>query len=164
MAAPSNSTSSFDATSKNQPNNRRSSAGAAAGSGSERQAAAGAAATDEETIYSRDEDRQECIDNCTDCAQVCEQMVTHCLSKGGPHSAPEHIRLLIDCANICQTSAGFMLRGSPLHHLTCGACAEVCTACADDCEKMNDDEMMNECIEICRRCATTCEAMSSQRQ
>ena len=33
--------------------------------------------------------------------------------------------VLLDCAEICQTSANFMLRGSPLHTNTCAACAIV---------------------------------------
>lgn len=117
----------------------------------------------EETIYTRNDDMQECIDNCTDCFQVCEQMITHCLSKGGEHASANHIRLLVDCAEACKTSVGFMLRNSPYHHLTCGVCAQICTACADDCETMNDDEMMKECIEICRRCATSCAAMAQMQ-
>jgi hypothetical protein len=119
--------------------------------------------TVEETIFTRDEDMQECIDNCTDCAQVCEQMITHCLSKGGHHAEPSHIRLLIDCAEACKTSVGFMIRESPFHPLTCGTCAQVCTACAEDCESMNDDELMQECVEICRRCATSCAAMAQMQ-
>ena len=116
-----------------------------------------------ETIYTRGNDMQECIDNCTDCFQVCEQMITHCLKKGGDHAKPEHIRLLIDCAEACKTSVGFMLRESPFHHLTCGTCAQICTECADDCAEMNDDELMQECIEICRRCATSCAAMAQMQ-
>jgi hypothetical protein len=87
-------------------------------------------------------------------------MVAHCLEKGGRHAEPQHIRLLLDCAEICQTSANFMVRGSDLHAATCRACAEVCERCADDCERMADDEMMRRCAEICRRCAASCAQMA----
>jgi hypothetical protein len=66
-----------------------------------------------------------------------------------------------DCVQICQTSADFMVRKSPLHRYTCKACAEVCQRCADDCSKMaGDDETMRRCAEMCQMCAASCRQMS----
>ena len=62
----------------------------------------------------------ECIDNCTDCAAICEEAVQHCLEAGGEHARPGHVGLLLDCVAICRTSAGFMIRGSDLHSETAG--------------------------------------------
>ena len=45
-----------------------------------------------------------------------------------------------DCAQICITSADFMLRASPLHQMTCRICSGICEMCADDCSKLADDE------------------------
>ena len=104
---------------------------------------------------------QECIDNCTSCHAVCVETVAHCLGKGGRHAEAGHIRLLMDCAQICATSADFMLRGSELHTRTCGVCAEVCARCADDCDRMADDDMMRRCAEACRRCAESCRRMAA---
>jgi hypothetical protein len=53
-----------------------------------------------------------------------------------------------------------MLRGSDLHVLTCGVCAEVCMRCAEACERMGDDETMKRCAEVCRRCAESCRQMA----
>lgn len=102
---------------------------------------------------------EECIRNCLQCFQTCERMIEHCLTKGGVHANAQHIKILMDCAQICQTSAAFMLRNSNLHGVTCRACAEVCLACAEDCAQMNDDGMMDACIEVCRRCADSCQKM-----
>lgn len=107
------------------------------------------------------DEMQKCIQDCIECHQVCLHAIQHCIEKGGKHAAPEHIKILQDCAQICATSADFMLRHSDLHKQTCGICAEVCKACADDCEQMKDDEMMAACAEICRRCAETCEKMAA---
>jgi hypothetical protein len=107
------------------------------------------------------DEMQMCIQNCVQCAQVCEQMIQHCLKQGGPHSAPSHIRLLQDCAEICAVSANFMLRESEFHGRTCAVCADVCLSCAEDCEKMKDDEMMRMCAEVCRRCAESCQKMAT---
>ena len=104
---------------------------------------------------------QACIDNCTSCHQVCLHTPRHCLEKGGTHAAAGHIALLLDCAQICATSADFMTRHSDFHRTTCAACAEICRACADACEKMGDDEMMKQCAAACRRCADSCAQMST---
>jgi hypothetical protein len=103
---------------------------------------------------------QQCIDECLNCYSICLQTVQHCLELGGKHAEASHIRILNDCAEICQTSAGFMLRGSPLHGRVCGVCAEVCRECERECRRMSDDETMRECADACRRCAESCERMA----
>ncbi len=95
---------------------------------------------------------QNCITDRLDCHSVCLATIAHCLDKGGDHAAPEHIRLMLDCAQICITSADFMLRGSPTHQMTCRIFADICTLCADDCSKLADDKTMVLCAETCRRC------------
>lgn len=105
---------------------------------------------------------RQCIEECTRCHAICLETVGHCLDLGGKHADPAHIRLLLDCAEICQTSANFMLRGSDLHQRTCAVCAEVCRACAEDCGRMaGGDQMMKNCAEQCRRCAESCERMAA---
>jgi hypothetical protein len=104
---------------------------------------------------------QECIDRCQTCQETCISTVTHCLQKGGKHAAPEHIQLLLACAEICDTSARFMLLESDFHERTCQVCAEVCAACAQDCESMADDDVMQQCADVCRRCAESCRQMAT---
>jgi hypothetical protein len=104
---------------------------------------------------------QECIDNCTRCHAICLETVDHCLHLGGKHADAHHITLLLDCAEICQTSANFMLRGSDQHAHICAACAEICRRCEEACRSMGSDEMMRQCAEICARCADSCERMAS---
>ena len=95
-----------------------------------------------------DEQMRECIDECHNCHDICTETVTHCLEMGGEHAAPDHIRLLLDCAEICQTSANFMLRVSDFHGQVCGVCADVCERCAEDCERFEDDEVMQQCADV----------------
>lgn len=103
-----------------------------------------------------------CIANCGECHAICTETAQHCLGMGGDHASPGHIRTLLDCAQICATSADFMLRGSELHGRTCGVCAEACARCAEECEGMaNGDETMLRCAEICRRCADSCRQMAA---
>lgn len=107
-------------------------------------------------------DMQECIQDCIQCAQVCEQVIQHCLDMGGKHAESSHIKFLQDCAEVCLTSAHFMIRESDLHPEICGVCADACEACADDCESFSDDETMMNCAVVCRQCATSCQKMASQ--
>lgn len=113
------------------------------------------------TLNQVNKDVQQCIQNCLDCHSIClNTAVTYCLKMGGAHAEQDHIRLMLDCADICQTSANFMLRGSNLHAHTCGVCAQLCQRCAESCERMGDDAQMKACAEMCRRCAETCRNMS----
>ncbi len=107
------------------------------------------------------DDMLQCIEVCLDCHKACLQTIPYCLQQGGMHAESNHIRLMMDCADICQTSANFMLRGSDLHSITCGACAEICERCAADCDRMGgDDTRMAACAEECRRCADACRQMA----
>lgn len=102
---------------------------------------------------------QECIDSCLTCYRVCTSTaMNHCLEAGGEHSEPLHFKLMIACAEICQTSAHFMLIGSPHHKHLCRECAEICFECARDCERIGD---MRDCVMACRNCAESCSRMAA---
>ena len=97
---------------------------------------------------------QSCVDACTSCHQTCTHNVRHCLEKGGKHAASAHITLLVDCAQICATSADFLTRHSAQHQATRRACAA-------SCEATGDDDMMRACADERRRCANSCEKISA---
>lgn len=105
-----------------------------------------------------------CIQNCQDCHRACLQTLPYCMEQGGRHARPEHLRLLMDCADICAASAAFMLRRSELHHFTCAACAEVCRRCAEDCARMSDDLRMKALADTCGHCADSCAAMAGGKK
>jgi hypothetical protein len=79
----------------------------------------------------------------------------HCLEAGGKHVEPQHFRLMMACAEICRTSAHFMLIGTVHHKHTC---AEICEECAKDCDRVGG---MDACVQQCRSCAQRCRAMSA---
>jgi hypothetical protein len=109
------------------------------------------------------EEMRRCIQLCQDCHATCIQMISHCLKLGGQHAAPDHIRLLMDCAQICTTTADYMARESLLHDRMCGLCSEICRLCAERCEQVKgDDHIIKQCAELCRRCAGSCEHMASK--
>jgi hypothetical protein len=102
---------------------------------------------------------QSCIQECLSCYQIClGTAMTHCLETGGEHVEPKHFRLMMACAEICRTSAHFMLLNSPHHKHTCKECAEICDECAADCERIGD---MEGCVTACRKCADSCRKMAA---
>lgn len=110
------------------------------------------------------DEMRRCIQLCQDCHALCIQMIGHCIELGGRHAAPAHIRLLMDCAQMCSTTADYMARGSSLHDRTCGLCSEICLLCAESCEQIRgDDQLVKQCAELCRRCAESCERMAPKR-
>lgn len=105
-------------------------------------------------------DMRRCIEDCSDCLNICLESVTHCLELGGRHAAPDHLQALLDCVSTCRTAGETMLRGSQLHGRACGLCAEACARCATSCESFADSALMRQCAEACRRCEASCRVMA----
>jgi hypothetical protein len=102
---------------------------------------------------------QSCIDQCLTCYKMClGTAMTHCLEMGGKHVEPAHFRLMMACAEICRTSAHFMLLNTPHHKHTCRECSEICEECAKDCERIGE---MGDCVQACRSCADSCRRMAA---
>ncbi|MGO4741290.1 four-helix bundle copper-binding protein [Bosea sp. 2KB_26] len=102
---------------------------------------------------------QACIDECLRCYQTCLGMITnHCLRLGGAHAAPEHIQLMLTCAETCRASAQIMIIGSPHHKRLCTDCADICENCAAECKRIGN---MDDCVQACRRCAERCRKMAA---
>ncbi|HEV8675849.1 MAG TPA: four-helix bundle copper-binding protein [Methylomirabilota bacterium] len=98
---------------------------------------------------------QECIELCLGCHRVCLETVAY-LAAGGQPAEVSHIRLLFNCAEICQTSASLLRGAADLTGRTCVACAEVCERCARYCDGFGADLQLRACADACRRCAAAC--------
>ena len=102
-----------------------------------------------------------CIDACSHCHETCLHMaMNHCLDTGGKNVEAGHFRLMINCAEICQTTSNFMLSGSAFYQNLCGICADICDACAKSCEQVGG---MEDCVKACRACAESCRKMASAK-
>lgn len=118
--------------------------------------------TQDQTDEAHDHDMlQQCIEECLNCHAACTMTAQYALGEGGETADPGLVGVLLDCADICQTSANFMLRGSPYHGTTCAACAEICRACEEACRAFPEDEQLAHCAEICGSCAQSCEEMAA---
>ena len=104
-------------------------------------------------------DMKDCIEHCLTCNKVCvETAMRRCLEMGGPHVQPEHFRLMVTCADICRTTADFMLAESDFYVRLCALCADVCEACADSCRDIGG---MEDCALACEQCAASCSAVGA---
>ena len=88
----------------------------------------------------------------------CEDTVTHALRTGG--AGDECIGALLDCADVCRTTARYIRHGSPLLRGTAGVCAELCARAAEACAAVAGDATLAACAETCRRCATWCRQLA----
>lgn len=100
-------------------------------------------------------ENKQCIEACLLCHAHCLQTaVDHCLRMGGRHAEQAHIRLMLDCADMCRSTADFGLRGSPYFMSLCRTCADICTECSNSCKALG--EGMETCAAACQECATAC--------
>ena len=91
-----------------------------------------------------------------ECESICIASIQYCLQTGGKHTEPNHMRLLQDCADSCESSAKLFARGSQFNGGVGNLCAEVCDDCAASCDKFANDPQMKACADACRACAAAC--------
>lgn len=100
---------------------------------------------------------QSCMESCTQCHQtLMHTAMQYCLPHGGKHLAPELFRLMINCAELCQTTANFQLSDSQFCRQLSLLNAEACEECASRCEQLSD---LDDCVQACRQCAECCRRM-----
>ena len=98
---------------------------------------------------------QECVTHCLECHRLClRAAMKYHLNAGANPLDVEQIRLLINCAEICHTTATAILVGAPLVKATCRVCARVCRRCEADAARHG---WMYECAQASRRCADSCQ-------
>ncbi|MGZ3159014.1 MAG: four-helix bundle copper-binding protein [Burkholderiaceae bacterium] len=101
---------------------------------------------------------QSCMEICTQCHQtLLHTAMQYCLPMGGKYLAPDHFRLMMNCAEMCQTTANFQLSDSTYCRQVSALTADMCDECATICEQMGD---MEDCVLACRQCAQCCRSVS----
>lgn len=99
------------------------------------------------------------VDVCNHCHATClHTATTYCLEIDGQPVDSDHLRLLLNCAEICQTSVNLQLSGSSFDVAMCSLCAEVCDACAKSCRSIANMEI---CEAACLECAASCRRITS---
>jgi hypothetical protein len=101
------------------------------------------------------------IDALNDCAQACTGDADDDLSEPNVAEMVKCIRLCLDCADVCTTTARVSSRqtgyDANVTKALVEACIVVCEACADECDRHAQMRAhCRVCAEACRRCETAC--------
>ena len=75
--------------------------------------------TEHATAHRAGERYAECIGACTDTHQVCVETLAASAQMEGGHGKLLHLRLLQDCAEVCDLTRDMLLRSSDLAHQAC---------------------------------------------
>jgi hypothetical protein len=101
------------------------------------------------------------IDILTMCSQACTACADACLSDDMVATLTTCIRLDLDCADICTTTARMLSRHTgydvSIARSQLEACATACMSCAAECARHADmREHCRICAEACVRCGRAC--------
>ncbi|MBI4496808.1 MAG: four-helix bundle copper-binding protein [Chloroflexi bacterium] len=88
-----------------------------------------------------------------ECINSCWQTLSYCLDKGGQHVQANHMRLLMDCAEICETADDYLMRNSAITGRITPIVADVCERTAQSLNQFRDDPQMQNCVDACQRTA-----------
>jgi hypothetical protein len=103
----------------------------------------------------------ECATVVMEAQRICLSTVRYCLDKGGRASAAQFIRLLLDTAAVCQTTAECCRSGSNFITFSTGACRELCILTATSCGRFGEDAQLKTCAEVCQRAAECLKTLNS---
>lgn len=109
-------------------------------------------------------DRQaltDAIDTITSCADTCTACADACLAEDKVADLRRCIRLNLDCADACRSTAAMLLRQTEpdvaVLRAAVEACEQACRSCGDECDKHAEmHEHCRVCAEACRQCADAC--------
>ena len=104
---------------------------------------------------------QSCIDACGRCARACNECFEACLNEPDVQARTKCIKMLMECARMCEMSVAGMSANARFAKQHCGLCATVCDACAQECEMFKDPHC-TQCAQECRTCAQECRNMAGQ--
>lgn len=102
-----------------------------------------------------------CIKATSECYTVCTETLSYSLDGGGHLFDQQHLRLLIDCCEVCQTTQNTLLRSSEVGTMMSAVCAEACEKAAESCRRVDgSDEQLIACAEVCDHTADCCRQLA----
>lgn len=97
--------------------------------------------------------RTDAITTCQECHLICqESLAFHGDEEGGKQLSSQHIKRMMACIELCQTTANMLAIHAPLLDQICELCARICEQCATSCDA-KEHESMKQCASACQRCA-----------
>lgn len=104
------------------------------------------------------------VDAAFECAQVCTSCADACLAEDMVAELRHCVRIDLDCADICNTTARVLSRQTEpdtgLLRAQLEACVRACKVCGDACEQHAEmHEHCRVCAASCRRCEEACNVL-----
>lgn len=105
-----------------------------------------------------------CIEACRSCGEACALCADGCLAEERVAMLRACIRLNLDCALICDTTATLLTRlfrpNGEVLRAQVEVCAKACAACALECTRHVDQNAHCKlCAAECRNCEDACRAL-----
>jgi hypothetical protein len=98
------------------------------------------------------------------CAIICNICADACLGEQNVQNLAECIRLNLDCAAVCNSTAAIISRqtnsSTDLIKAQLQACKTACKTCGDECQKhAQAHEHCKICSDVCHKCMQTCDQL-----
>jgi hypothetical protein len=103
---------------------------------------------------------EECIQNCWRCHRQCLETTIYLSAENVDDGLQDKVKLLLSCAEICQSTANLLLLGASICQDVCRLCAEVCEAGAMLFDPDTGDRQLRLCFDACCDCAASCRAVA----
>ena len=97
---------------------------------------------------------------CLRAHEACEAAVAQALRAQEGEALNECVGALLDCADVCRTTARHIRHGSPLLRGTAGVAAELCERAAEACLALPSGPAGQTWAEACRRAAAGCRRLA----
>lgn len=102
-------------------------------------------------------------DHCLECFRACSEAMAHTIDLRRQHWEHEHYRILLDCIDVCKTTAGFLIRQSDYYKDICSVCALICKETTKCCQEFGNDPFMLKAGDIASKCAKSCLALTQNQ-
>lgn len=102
------------------------------------------------------------VDECRSCASICHDTLNYCLRMDGELSDQSFIRLLQDCAEICEAAAESRWQEPGAQMRNFELCAELCERLAWASGQFYYDPILLRCSATCRQCASYCRGKTEE--
>jgi len=107
------------------------------------------------------QEARDCIEATSATYTVSAETFHYCLAGDEGLRDPRHLRLLIDCGEVCQTAQNSLLRGSELSVMLAAVCVEACESLAESCRALDgSDDQLTRCAEQCDEAANCCRKLA----
>jgi hypothetical protein len=93
---------------------------------------------------------------------ACNAAFAYCTQQDGIED-PELLACMVDCVDLCTTTASFIVRGSEHADDLREVCAELAKCVEESCEEYGDDEVLTACADACREAYDALNAQSTPR-